>query len=232
MIAKLPLPFVATLGLALFCAVARAMPPERVTLGYELIRNGLVLGDVVETLEHDGDTYSITSELKGRGILALAGVLKRTTHGHITPHGLRPDEFHDQRGASWAVSAKFDWRAHSVTQDKNGKSETLRIPASAQDPLSLAYEFAFVPPKAGRYEVTRADGRGLTPFRFTVVGTEKLSTPAGELQALHVAKERDGPDDKFTDIWFATEHHFLPARVLVVEKDGTRSDQVVTRIGD
>jgi hypothetical protein len=45
-------------------------------------------------------------------------------------------------------------------------------------------------------------------------------------------KVRDGPDDKSTDIWFAAEHDFLPVRILVVEKDGTRSDQVVTRIGD
>lgn len=222
----------ATLAFALFCAVAQATPPEHVTLSYEMIRNGLVLGDVVETLQHDGDTYSITSELRGRGILALAGVLKRTAHGRITPSGLRPQEFHDRRGGSWEASAKFDWSAQSITQEKNGKSETLHMPASAQDPLSLAYEFAFAPPKARRYEVTRADGRGLTPFRFTVLGTEKLSTPAGEMQALHVAKERDGPDDKATDIWFAAEHDFLPVRILVVDKDGARSDQVLTRIGD
>jgi len=97
--------------------------------------------------------------------------------------------------------------------------------------LSLAYSFAFVPPKGKEYDVTRADGRGLTPFRFTVVGTEKLATPAGAMQTLHIAKLRDGPDDKATDIWFAAERDFLPVRVLVVDTDGTNSDQVVTRIG-
>jgi hypothetical protein len=118
-----------------------------------------------------------------------------------------------------------------VTQEKNGKSETLKVPADAQDPLSLAYSFAFVPPKGKEYDVTRADGRGLTPFRFTVVGIEKLATPAGEMQTLHIAKLRDGPEDKATDIWFAAERDFLPVRVLVVDTDGTRSDQVVSRIG-
>src|SRR5256885_8235495 len=95
----------------------------------------------------------------------------------------------------WAVSAKFDWDARSVTQEKNGKSETLKMPSDAQDPLSLAYSFAFVPPKAKEYDVTRDDGRGLTPFRFIVVGNEKLATPAGEMQTLHIAKVRDGPED-------------------------------------
>ena len=225
-----PLRHAAIAALALWTGAAQAVPPERITLTYELKRNSLVV-DVSETLEHDGRTYVITSEGKGRGILALFGVLKRTSRGRITPQGLRPDEFRDERPGGWTVSAKFDWDARSVTQEKNGKSETLKMPATAQDPLSLAYSFAFVPPKGKEYDVMRADGRGLTPFRFTVVGTEKLATPAGEMQTLHIAKLRDGPEDKSTDIWFAAERDFLPVRVLVVETDGTRSDQVLTRIG-
>src|SRR5882672_8483249 len=218
-------------ALALWAATAQGAPPQRITLSYEMVRNGSVLADVVETLEHDGKTYSIISETKGRGILSFFGTLKRTSRGRITAEGLRPDEFRDQRGASWAVSAKFDWETHSVTQERNGKSETLKMPVKAQDPLSLAYGFAFAPPKGKEYDVTRADGRGLTPFRFTVVGNEKLVTPVGEMQTLHIAKLRDGPEDKATDIWFAAERDFLPVRVLVVDSDGTRSDQVVTRIG-
>jgi hypothetical protein len=225
-----PLRHAGIAALALWTGVAQAVPPERITLTYELKRNSLVV-DVSETLEHDGRTYVITSEGKGRGILALFGVLKRTSRGRITPQGLRPDEFRDERPGGWAVSAKFDWNAGSVTQEKNGKSETLKIPATAQDPLSLVYSFAFVPPKGKEYDVTRADGRGLTPFRFIVVGSEKLATPAGEMQTLHIAKVPDGPDDKSTDIWFAAERDFLPVRALVVEKDGTRSDQMITRIG-
>jgi len=225
-----PLRHAAIAALALWTGAAQAVPPERITLTYELKRNSLVV-DVSETLEHDGRTYVITSEGKGRGILALFGVLKRTSRGRITPQGLRPDEFRDERPGGWTVSAKFDWDARSVTQEKNGKSETLKMPATAQDPLSLAYSFAFVPPKGKEYDVMRADGRGLTPFRFTVVGIEKLATPAGEMQTLHIAKLRDGPEDKSTDIWFAAERDFLPVRVLVVETDGTRSDQILTHIG-
>src|SRR5258708_33679171 len=127
----------------------------------------------------------ITSEGKGRGILALFGVLKRTSRGRITPQGLRPDEFRDERPGGWAVSAKFDWDARSVTQERKGKSETLQMQGTAQDPLSLAYSFAFVPPKGKEYDVTRADWRGLTACRFAVVGTQKLATPA-EIGRAHV----------------------------------------------
>jgi hypothetical protein len=195
-------------------------------------RNGMVLGDVSETLEHDGRTYAITSELKGRGILALFGVLKRTSNGRLTPQGLRPDEFRDERPFGWVASARFDWDARSVTQEHKGKSETLPMLDDAQDPLSLAYSFAFFPPRDKEYGVTSADGRWLTRVRFTLVGNEKLATPAGEMQTLHIAKVRDGPGDKSMEIWFAAERDFLPVRALVVEKDGTRSDLMVTHIGD
>ena len=219
--------------LAVWSVVVQATPPEHVKLIYDTSYNGMVLGEIVETLIHDNQNYAITSEGRGRGILAIAPVLKRTSRGHITPQGLRPDEFRDQRGQRFVLTARFDWTARSVTQDKNGKDpETLPMPTTAQDPLSLAYTFAFFPPTGKTFEVMRADGRWLTSFRFAVVGTEKLKTPAGELQTLHISKERDGPDDKATDIWFASEHSYLPVRVLVVEKDGTRVDQVLTRIGN
>lgn len=222
----------AALAAAVVWSTARAAPPEHIKVTYEVTVKGMA-GDAVETLEHNGKTYSIVSETRGRGFLAPLGVLnKRTSRGRITPDGLRPDEYRDERPFGWVVSAKFDWEARTITQERKGKSETLQMPANAQDPLSLAYAFAFLPPKDKEYDVVRADGRGLTPFRFVVVGIEKLATGVGEMQTLHIAKVRDGPDDKATDIWFAVERDFIPVRALVVDKDGTRADQLVTRIGD
>ena len=219
--------------LALWAAGAAALPPERVTLRYQMLRNGSAIGDLVETLEHDGRSYTITSELKGRGALAVLGSLKRTARGRITADGLRPDEFSDRRlGGAWVASAKFDWEARTVTQGRKGKAETAKMPGTVMDPLSLAYNFAFVPPKGKEYDVVRADGRGLSQFRFKVMGNEKLATPAGELQTLRIARVPDGPGDRATDIWFAAERGYLPVRALVVDKDGTSADQVLTRIGD
>jgi len=211
-------------------SVGQAAPPEHIKVSYEVTVKGMA-GDAVETLEHNGKTYTIVSETRGRGVLATFGVLnKRTSRGRITPQGLRPDEYRDERPFGWMVSAKFDWEAGTITQARKGKSETLQMPANAQDPLSLAYTFAFLPPKDKEYDIVRADGRGLTSFRFTVVGSEKLATPVGEMQTLRISKVRDGPEDKATDIWFAVERDFIPVRALVVDKDGTRADQIVTRI--
>src|SRR5215467_9148464 len=218
------------ISLALAAFAAHAAPPARIQVTYEVTAKGMA-ADAVETLEHQGDAYTIVSETKGRGFLTAFGVLnKRTSRGRITAQGLRPDEYRDERPFGWVATAKFDWEARTVTQSRKGKSETQKMPAVAQDPLSLAYTFAFVPPRGKEYDIVRADGRGLTPFHFAVVGNEKLATPIGELETLHISKVKDGPDDKATDIWFATERNFIPVRVLVVDKDGARADQIVTRI--
>jgi hypothetical protein len=211
-------------------SAAVAAPPGHLKVTYEITVKGMA-GNAVETLDHDGKTYSIVSETKGRGFLTAFGVLnKRISRGRVTAEGLRPEEYRDERPFGWVASAKFDWDARTITQERKGKAETLKMPAGAQDPLSLAYTFAFMPPKDKEYDIIRADGRGLTPFRFAVVGNEKIATPLGEMQTLHIAKVRDGPDDKTTDIWFATERDFVPVRVLIVDKDGERADQIVTRI--
>lgn len=218
----------AILAAMLAWTAAQAGPPGRIKLSYE-VSYGTMHADVVETLEHDDNTYSIVSETRGRGILAPFSN-KRTVRGRITPQGLRPDEYRDERPFGWVASAKFDWESRTVIQGRKGKSETLQMQGAAQDPLSLAYTFAFVPPRGKEYDIIRADGRGLTPFRFAVLGNEKLATPIGEMETLHIAKVRDGPEDKATDIWFAADRDFLPVRVLVVDKDGSRVDQIITRI--
>jgi len=64
---------------ALVWATAEAAPPGRIKLSYE-VDSGTMHADVVETLEHDGRSYSIVSETRGRGILAAFGN-KRTARG-------------------------------------------------------------------------------------------------------------------------------------------------------
>ncbi len=78
----------AFLFLSAACTVALAAPPRKLTLQYDLSRNGTSLAEVVETLEHDGKTYAITSETTGKGLLAALGTVKRSSRGRITKQGL------------------------------------------------------------------------------------------------------------------------------------------------
>jgi hypothetical protein len=235
----------AALALAWTC-VAFAQPPQRVTLVYDLSYNGMVAAELTEVLEHDGKSFTLSSEGRGKGLGALLyrGAAKRLCRGDIARDGLRALEFREQRGDKPPASAKFDWGKNTLTQEHEGKSETLNMPARGgaheaapllQDRLSFLYNFAFQAApdlKAGRQiKATLTDGKGLTEFHYQVAGRERLKTPAGELDTIHLVKQRDPNDERGTELWFASERNFLPVRILVIEKNGTRIDQVITHIG-
>jgi hypothetical protein len=229
-----PLAFVVV---CLFAGACAAQPPLKVSLTYDLSYNGVVAAEMTEVLEHDGKTFSLSSEGRGKGIGALLyhGVAKRSCRGEVTSAGLRPLEYREQRGDKPAVVARFDWVKRTLTQEHDGKNETTSMVPPLQDRLSFLYNFAFQPSpdlKPGKeIKVTVTDGKGLTQFQYNVAGTEMLKTPAGDLDTVHLVKQRDNKDDKETEIWFASRRDYLPVRILVIEKDGTRMDQMLTRIG-
>jgi len=220
-----------TAALCLFAAVAFAVP-QRVTLRYDVSRNGMAMVEATEILEHDGRSYRIQAEWQGKGVFALSarGSAKRSSRGVIDAQGLSPLEFRDQRGNDPVGVARFDWGKKILIRERDGRIETESLPARAQDRLSFAYGFVFSPPAGAEISVVIADARGLSRHRYVVAGRETLKTGAGEFEALKLVKQRDAGDDRGTEIWLATQRDYLPLRVLVIEKDGTRLDQVVTRI--
>jgi len=222
----------------IFAGASAAQPPHKLSLTYDVSYNGIVAAELTEVLEHDGKRFSLSSEGRGKGIGALLyhGAAKRWCRGEITSAGLRPLEYRDQRGDQPATVAIFDWARKTLTQEHDGKNETTNLVPALHDRLSFLYNFAFQSApdlKPGKeIKVTLTDGRGLTRFQYKVAGREMLKTPAGELETVRLVKQRENQDDKGTEIWFASGRDYLPVRILVVENDGVRIDQVLTRIGN
>ena len=50
------------------------------------------------------------------------------------------------------------------------------------------------------------------------------------IDGLKLVKQKDGPQAKSTEIWLAADRDYLPVRVLIIDKDGTRLDQLATKI--
>ena len=219
---------------ALIWSFAIAAPPQLVTLHYDVSRNGTIMVEAVETLKHDGHRYSIESQWEGKGLFALAsrGRATRSSHGTIGMQGLAPNEFRDKRGDKPPGVARFDWAKRLLVRERDGRVEYGPLPEGTQDKLTLAYGFAFAPPgkDAVEFSVNVADARGLSRDRFSIARRETLKTQAGEFETLKLVKQREPGDGRQTEIWFAMRRYYLPLRVLVIEKDGTRLDQIVTRI--
>lgn len=220
--------FLIALSVALPVAAA---PARQVEIAYDLSRNGTPVAELVERLEHDGKSYRLSGQLKGKGIFALRGDAARTSHGSIGADGLHPVEFEDKRTGRDTMRAKLDWAARTLTlQGKEGATETKPLPPGIQDRLSFAYSFAFHLPGAAPVAVNITDGKGVSTSAYKAAGRETVKTPAGEFEALKLEREKKEPGDRTSEIWLAVKHGFVPVRILVVEKDGTRIDQVATRL--
>lgn len=208
--------------------LAHAAPPAQVEIEFELRRNGSAIAEVLERLHHGNGSYELVETWKGKGLYRLLGRAKRSSRGHVAAEGLRPIEFVDERSGRDTARAWFDWQAGTITMQYKGARHALPLPPHAQDRLSFLLALSFVPPEAERIIFNIADGKGgLSNHEYRVVGHERLRTPLGEFDTVKLLREKE---DERAEIWLSLQHGRLPVRVLVTEEDGTRYEQMVTRI--
>ena len=207
---------------------AAAEPPPRLEITYTMTRNGSAMAEIVEQLEYSAGHYHLTETWKGKGIYALLGKARRVSQGSIADGTLRPSEFFDERSGRDTARAWFDWNAKTLTMQYKGNRASEPLPPNAQDRLSFFFALSLVPGKSDSVSYTIADGKGLSRHVYKLLGRERVSTPAGVFDAVKVARQTDGGDT--AELWLSAQHAYIAVRLLVVDKDGTRYDQLATRI--
>jgi hypothetical protein len=210
-------------------AVAQTAPPPRVEIQYELTRNGSVVAEVVERLEHGNRAYQLTETWKGQGIYRLLGRATRVSKGELSATGPRPREFVDERSGRDTQRVLFDWSANTITRRYRGETRTEPLAANTQDRLSFLLALTYLSPKGEPVSFPIADARGTSYHTYKPNGRERLKTPAGEFDALRLIRRKNGTGDVY-EIWLAAELGYRPVRMLLLEHDGTRFEHVVTRI--
>lgn len=219
---------------AVACAAVAAAPPSSVKADYAVYRDGLHIATVQETYEKTGDRYHIESDSNPAGLLAMfvrTRVRVQST-GTVTPAGLQPEKLDYGRldDASKNVSAAFDWRARELHLTFDGRSETLPLVAGIQDRLSVMYQFMFLTPhKAKLLEFPMTNGKKIERYRYELAGQPALDTPLGKLNTLHLVKHRD-PGENGAEVWLAADRSLFPVKLLIMENDGTKFEQVITRL--
>jgi hypothetical protein len=210
-------------------ALAQPVPPLRIEIEFELKRNGSTVAAVVERLEHGNGAYQMTETWRGRGAHSLLGKAKRTSEGSLDAKGPRPREFMDERSGRDTQRVSIDWSANTITRRYKGATRTEPVPADTQDRLSFLLALAFLAPKGEPVSFPVVDGRGMSRHAYKPNGREKLGTPAGVFDTIKVIRTNENSSE-FTEIWLAVERSYLPVRIVVQEKDGTRFEHMATRI--
>ena len=208
--------------------------PRSVSVAYNVTLNGTRIAVLNERFEATGDTYHITSDTNAVGVFALLQKrsLKLVSEGRVIKNGLQPFRFEGRRNNddSRQVAAEFDWPGTQLTLQFDGKTATVALPAGTQDRLSVMYQFMFLRyDQIKQLDVAMTNGRKLDRYHYTIMPDVELDTPLGRMTTLHLIKQRKA-DDTATEIWLAPQHNFLPVKMLIVEHDGSRYEQIITRL--
>lgn len=206
-----------------------ALPP-RLDLRYQ-VRYGLASGEQTLLWVNEGARYTLTSVAGATGLAGMfyRGRFVQTSRGRITPRGLQPEEFWDQRGDKRS-SARFD-AAHGdlALEPAKGAPRHFSYQGDVQDALSLFFQLALTaPPPDGKLTFTVFNGKKLRDYTYEVRGEVMLETALGTLRTLHLARVADG-DGRF-EAWLAIDRHYLPVRVLKSDDKGSEMELAVLSI--
>jgi hypothetical protein len=197
-----------------------ALPP-RLKLHFQ-VRYGLASGEQTLQWVNEGERYTLVSVAEATG---LAGVFYRgrfvqTSRGRITPYGLQPEEFWDQRGDKHSRAHFNSGQGQLTFMPTKGAPRHFAYQGEVQDALSLFFQLALTAPPTDRslsYHVF--NGKKLRDYTYEVRGEQVLETALGALRTLHLARVADG-DGRF-EIWLAIDHFYLPVRVLRSDDNGS-----------
>jgi len=103
--------------------------------------------------------------------------------------------------------SKKDSREFSITKHS---TDMLSLPLAIQCQLKKNPQTKF------SYQV--ASERRHETYDFAIKGTQKISTPAGEFDAIRVERERSEDTKRHTIMWFSQEHNY--ALVKMIQDDG------------
>ncbi len=201
--------------------------PHRIDLAFKL-SVGPASGRQTLVWVNEGERYTVTSVTAATGLTSVfySGRFVQTSRGRITPQGLVPEEFWDQRGDKHA-SARFDQGQLTLTPSR-GDPRHFAYRDGVQDALSLFFQFALTaPPPDGALAYQVFNGKKLRDYAYEVRGEETLETALGSLRTLHLARRMDG-DGRF-EVWLAADRHYLPVRVLRVD-DGVEGELAIASI--
>jgi hypothetical protein len=213
---------------------AAAAVPKSISARYDVYMNGMHIAEMTESFESVNGEYRLVSESQAVGVLALfhRRPARFVSSGRLIPSGLQPQRFEGQRGdrESRRVRGEFDWAAGRLTIEHDGRTEHLPLAAGTQDRLSVMYQFMFLVPDGQReLSISMTNGRKLDRYLYAIRPGTEVDTPLGRLAAVHLVRQRR-QNENATEVWLSPEHRHLPVKMTIVEEDGSRYEQVATRI--
>ncbi|MFC2974066.1 DUF3108 domain-containing protein [Azotobacter bryophylli] len=167
-------------------------------------------------------------KLEFEASMMIAGLQEESTfrveQSHLLPLSYRYDR--NGLGKVKHVEQDFDWKAKKVTGSDRGKPFQHSLNRGLLD--KSTYQIALQKDvaegkKSMSYRVV--DGDDIEIYDFRVLGSERVDTQAGQIEAIKVERVRDPTkSNRQTIFWLAKDWNYLLVRLHQVEKDGKEYD--------
>ncbi len=211
----------------LFCAALLALPVHAAelkpfTASYTADWKQLPMsGTASRSLEKGAnDTWTLSFKAS----MMIASLTEESTLT-LDKDTLLPKTYHFERGGLGKpkkTDLDFDWSQKMVTGTDRG--DAVKVPLNRGMLDKSTYQLALqrdvaAGKKSMSYQVV--DGGDVDTYDFRVLGTEKVETKAGQVEATKVERVRDPTQNKRTTVlWFAKDWDYLLVRLQQVETDG------------
>ena len=199
-------------------------PPADLKYAIRAQQKGLALdGEANVQWRFAEGKYSLTTESRAS---ILGKINENRSEGVVGASGLAPEKFTEKRFRKDPYTVTFD-RAERLISFTEGKS-TYPIKGGEQDRASAPWQLSAMARGAPAKFVTGSEWRMVVAGRrdaeawvFRVAKTEKLRTPMGQVDAVHLVKTPDGADkEQQIDIWLAPAHEWYPVKIRFSDNDG------------
>lgn len=210
--------------------------PPAAELQYQIKakQSGLPLsGSALVKWQYAEQKYSIVTETRA---MLIGKILDASSHGNIDDFGLAPDKFVEKRFGKPATTTSFE--RDSKTLRFSASAETYKLKGGEQDRTSASWQLIAIARAAGdnfkagtEWKMLVAGRRDADPWTFKVLGTENVTTPMGEMAAVHVNKAPPADSkDQQLDLWLAPSLEWYPIRLKFSDADGDFVDQILESV--
>ncbi|WP_421865531.1 DUF3108 domain-containing protein [Motiliproteus sp.] len=165
---------------------------------------------------------------------AIAASIDESSRFALEQGRVTPQHYHYQRKLltkKKTIEHRFDWPKQQLTSSIKGDQQQLPLQPGTLDKVGFQIQL-WQDIKGGANEATYpvADGRQIKTYEFDRLGSERISTPAGEFDTIKVARDRGDSSARKTYIWFASELDHVIVKLQQIEPDGKKYTLVLERL--
>ncbi|MEM4987696.1 DUF3108 domain-containing protein [Collimonas sp. H4R21] len=213
------------------------LPPSAdLTYAIQAKQSGITLGGEGSVKwQVDDKRFSVKSETRA---MLFGKILEASSEGAIDSFGLAPTQFVNKRFRKEATTTTF--HRDSGTIGFSESSESYPIKGGEQDRTSIIWQLISVARAAPQQFKPGSDWtffvagmRDAEPWTFKVISTEKIKTPLGDLDTVHIFKAPP-PDakDQQLDIWLAPSLEWYPVRLRFTDPNKDFVEQTLQQVSN